>query len=233
MASAKVLIADDSPLVLRMIEKTLESAGLHVVTARDGLEAIEKAFSDDFGLVILDVMMPRMNGYQACRLLKSEPTTRPIPVVILTSKDQPADRFWGIETGADYYLTKDANTERILELVKNILAADPERPAPPKEASRTGLDVLSRVNELLDRNNRAWSHGNADRRHRRLGEGRKMSCGPGLPEVFQGARSDRRTHLDRQCLPQLQLPDCLPRNRRSTTKRSATSNTGAHTPAMS
>jgi two-component system cell cycle response regulator len=144
------LIADDSPLVLRMIEKTLEGAGLHVVTARDGLEAIEKAFSDDFGLVILDVMMPRMNGYQACRLLKSEPTTRPIPVVILTSKDQPADRFWGIETGADYYLTKDANTERILELVKNILAGDTERPAQPKEA-RTGLDVLSKVNELLDR----------------------------------------------------------------------------------
>ena len=151
LASAKVLIADDSPLVLRMIEKTLESAGLDVVTARDGLEAIEKAFSDDFGLVILDVMMPRMNGYQACRLLKSEPTTRPIPVVILTSRDQPADRFWGIETGADYYLAKDANKERILELVKNILAGDAERPAPPREAGRSGLDVLSRVNGLLDR----------------------------------------------------------------------------------
>ncbi len=143
MASGKVLIADDSPLVLRKIEKTLERAGLDVVTARDGLEAIEKAFSDDFGL--------RMNGYQACRLLKSEPTTRPIPVVILTSKDQPADRFWGIETGADYYLTKDADTERILDLVKNILAGDTERPTPPKEAGRTGLDVLSRVNGLLDR----------------------------------------------------------------------------------
>jgi len=151
LGSPKVLIADDSPLVLRMIEKALEGAGLRVVTARDGLEAIEKAFSDDFGLVILDVMMPRMNGYQACRLLKSEPSTRTIPVVILTSKDQPADRFWGVETGADYYVTKDANTERILELVKNILAGGGERPALPKEAGRSGLDVLSRVNELLDR----------------------------------------------------------------------------------
>ncbi|HSB61675.1 MAG TPA: response regulator, partial [Vicinamibacteria bacterium] len=150
MGSAKVLIADDSPLVLRMIEKTLMGAGLHVVTAHDGLEAIEKAFSEDFGLVILDVMMPRMNGYQACRLLKSEPTTAMIPVVILTSKDQPADRFWGLETGADYYVTKDANTERILELVKNILATEAERPALPRPARRSGLDVLFRVNELLD-----------------------------------------------------------------------------------
>jgi len=107
--------------------------------------------SEDFGLVILDVMMPRMNGYQTCRLLKSEPTTRTIPVVILTSKDQPADRFWGLETGADYYVTKDANTDRILELVKNILAGVAERPPVPPEKRRSGVDVLSRVNELLDR----------------------------------------------------------------------------------
>ncbi len=151
MPPLKVLIADDSPLVLRMIEKALQGAGLSVVTARDGLEAIEKALSDDFGLVILDVMMPRMNGYQTCRLLKSEPTTRALPVVILTSKDQPADRFWGLETGADYYVTKDANTERIVELVKNILAVEGERPALPTEKRRSGMDVLSRVNELLDR----------------------------------------------------------------------------------
>ena len=73
MSVPKVLVADDSPLVLRMIEKMLEAAGLAVVTAQDGLEAIEKAVAEDVGLVILDVMMPRMNGYQACRLLKTEP----------------------------------------------------------------------------------------------------------------------------------------------------------------
>jgi two-component system, cell cycle response regulator len=148
----KVLIADDSPLVLKTIEAALAGAGLSVVTASDGLEAIEKAFSDDFGVVILDVMMPRMNGYQACRLLKSEPTTRVIPVVILTSRDQPSDRFWGIETGADYYLTKDTNPERILDLVRNILSAEAERP--PRVAAdvpRTAVDVLTRVNDLLDR----------------------------------------------------------------------------------
>jgi two-component system cell cycle response regulator len=148
----KVLIADDSPLVLRMIEKMLSGAGFEVVTAKDGLEAIEKAVAEDVGLVILDVMMPRMNGYQACRLLKSEATTKLLPVVILTSKDQAGDRFWGLETGADYYITKDSEPHRILDLVKNILADEdaPERQQ-PKEGQRTSVDILSRVNELLDR----------------------------------------------------------------------------------
>jgi two-component system cell cycle response regulator len=148
-----VLVADDSPLVRRMLEKMLESAGLQVMTAEDGLEALEKASAEDVGLVILDVAMPRMNGYQTCRLLKSEPTTHDLPVVILTTKDQAGDRYWGAETGADYYITKDAEPQRIVELVKNVLA---ERPRAPRERPasggvRTSLDILSRVNQLLDR----------------------------------------------------------------------------------
>ena len=151
MAIPKVLIADDSPLVLRMIEMMLTQAGYSVLTARDGLEAIEKAVASGVDLVILDVMMPRMNGYQACRLLKTEPTTKDIPVVILTSKDQAGDRFWGLETGADYYITKDSEPHHILELVKNILAAEEARPRAGLESRSTDVDILSRVNELLDR----------------------------------------------------------------------------------
>src|SRR5207253_4963195 len=120
----RVLIADDSPLVVRMIERLLAGAGCDVIVARDGLEAIEKAMAQAVDLVILDVMMPRMNGYQACRLLKTEPSTHAVPVVILTSKDQAGDRFWGLATGADYYITKDSEPQRILELVKNILSTD-------------------------------------------------------------------------------------------------------------
>jgi two-component system cell cycle response regulator len=146
-----VLIADDSPLALRLIEKMLAGAGYAVVTARDGLEAIEKGMAEPMDLVILDVTMPRMNGYQACRLLKTEPTTKEVPVVILTSKDQAGDRFWGLETGADYYITKDSDPQRILDLVKNILAGDRARPRPPMEPRRTDVDILSRVNGLLDR----------------------------------------------------------------------------------
>src|SRR5438874_6159795 len=110
-----------------MIEDMLKASGLDVVTAHDWLEAIEKAFAGDVSLVILDVMMPRMNGYQACRLLKNEPTTKMLPVVILTSKDQAGDRYWGLETGADYYITKDSEPQRILDLVRNVLRTDDGR----------------------------------------------------------------------------------------------------------
>ncbi len=152
MNTARVLIADDSPLVLRMIEKMLVGAGFAVVTAKDGIEAIERVFGEDVQLVILDVMMPRMNGYQACRILKTEAATRDIPVVILTSKDQAGDRFWGLETGADHYITKDAEPHRILELVKKVVGENgaAARPRPP-DAPRTSVDILSRVNDLLDR----------------------------------------------------------------------------------
>jgi two-component system cell cycle response regulator len=153
VSAPKILIADDSPLVLRMLEKMLQGAGFAVVTARDGLEAIEKAFAEDVRLVVLDVMMPRMNGYQACRLLKTEPATQGLPIVILTSKDQAADRFWGLETGADYYVTKDAEPMKILELVKKVIALQEEDGPPPGRSpeARAGIDILSRVNDLLDR----------------------------------------------------------------------------------
>src|SRR5688572_5280183 len=135
-----------------MIEKMLAGAGYDVVTARDGLEAIEKAVLEDVRLIILDVMMPRMNGYQACRLLKTDPATRDLPVVILTSRDQAGDRFWGLETGADYYITKDSEPHRILDLVKNVLGTEPVGPRPrPADGRRSDVDILSRVNELLDR----------------------------------------------------------------------------------
>jgi two-component system cell cycle response regulator len=135
-----------------MLEKLLEAAGLGVVTAEDGLQALEKAASEDVALVILDVSMPRMNGYQACRLLKTEPTTRDLPVVILTTRDQPGDRYWGAETGADYYITKDAEPQRIVDLVRNVLIEKPPAARPKVQVrGRTSVDILSRVNQLLDR----------------------------------------------------------------------------------
>ncbi len=152
MNPPRVLLADDSPLILRLLEKELTAAGFAVSTARDGLEAVEKALAEDVALVVLDVMMPRMNGYQACRLLKTEPLTRHLPVVILTSRDEAADRYWGQETGADYYITKDAEAARIVELVRRVLAEPGGIPRPrPPTAPRTSVDILSRVNDLLDR----------------------------------------------------------------------------------
>lgn len=152
VSAPRILIADDSPFALQMLEGLLTKAGFEVVTAVDGLEAIEKAFTEDVSLVILDVMMPRMNGYQACRLLRNEESTKALPVVILTTKDRAGDRFYGIETGADYYLTKDGEPQRLLDLVRDIVERErAPRPALKDSEQRSGIDILSRVNELLDR----------------------------------------------------------------------------------
>ena len=148
----RVLIADDSPLVLRMIEKIVSGAGFEVITARDGMEAVEKVFADPVDLVVLDVNMPRMNGYQACRLLKHEEATKNIPVVILTGNDQAGDRFWGLEIGADQYVTKDAEPQKILDVVKRVAAEAAKRhKGGSSERPQASADVLARVNELLDR----------------------------------------------------------------------------------
>ena len=108
MARAKVLVADDSQTSLALVRDFLEHNGYEVVAARDGLEAMEAAYKESPDLVLLDVVMPRMNGYQVCRMLKLDEHTSHIPVVMLTSKDQPSDQYWGLQTGADCYVTKEA-----------------------------------------------------------------------------------------------------------------------------
>ncbi len=96
--------------------------------------------------------MPRLTGYQACRILKSEPSTRAIPVVLLTNRDEPGDRFWGLLTGADHYLTKDEDPQKLLAFLKDMLAGVPPRPPDaPRHHAGTSFDILARVNELLDR----------------------------------------------------------------------------------
>lgn len=149
---ARVLLADDSPTILKVVGSVLEQAGYEVITASNGVEAAEKAYTTCPDLILLDVMMPRMNGYQVCRLLKNEPLLRQVPVVILTSRDQPRDRFWGYQTGADEYVTKGFDQERLLEVVRALLKQT-ERPVDEVACTMSGepVDILSRSNDLLDR----------------------------------------------------------------------------------
>jgi len=158
-----------------MLTALLESAGYRVTSATDGVSAVEKAFAERPDLVLLDVTMPHMNGYQACRLLKSDAGLRDTPVLLLTSKDQVSDRFWGVQSGADCYLTKECGPGEILATVAQALAehaaaqaapkreheaagANGARPLLPVVDSRPSqqtqigqLDLLSRLNDLLDR----------------------------------------------------------------------------------
>lgn len=155
MARAKVLVADDSQTSLALVRDFLERNGYEVVTARDGLEAMEAAYKESPDLVLLDVVMPRMNGYQVCRMLKLDEQTQHIPVVMLTSRDQPADQYWGLQTGADCYVTKEQPLPRVLESVRRVLAQRPKRngtrAVSSGRASSSAVDLLSRVNDILDR----------------------------------------------------------------------------------
>ena len=106
MPSDVILVVDDSPTELKLVTAALQGKGYRVVTATDGEEAIEKAIREQPRLVVLDVVMPKKNGYQVCRHLKTAPETQGVKVLMLTTKNQDADKFWGMKQGADAYLTK-------------------------------------------------------------------------------------------------------------------------------
>jgi CheY-like chemotaxis protein len=151
-----VLIADDSPTLRRIVSSVLEREGYEVVTAEDGVQAVQGVFRTLPDAVILDVQMPRLSGYVAVRVLKDDWQTAEIPVVILTSLDAKSDRYWGAQTGADSYLTKDFEAPELIEAVQSaIRAADEKRGGrPPLRADPVDLaddEVLARVSELLDR----------------------------------------------------------------------------------
>jgi twitching motility two-component system response regulator PilH len=101
-----ILVVDDSPTEMRLVLNALSGKGHRLITATDGDQALELARREQPRLVVLDVVMPGKNGFQVCRALKSAPETEKIPVILLTSKNQESDKFWGLKQGADEYITK-------------------------------------------------------------------------------------------------------------------------------
>lgn len=116
----KILAVDDERHIVRLVEVNLQRAGYEVVTAFDGKEALEKVKSEKPDLVVLDVMMPFMDGFEVLRNLKANPETAEIPVIMLTAKAQDADVFRGWQSGVDCYLTKPFNPMELLTFVKRI-----------------------------------------------------------------------------------------------------------------
>lgn len=106
MAKKKILIIDDERELVETLLFRMESASYEAIAAYDGEEGLAKARREKPDLILLDVMMPKMNGYQVCWELKNDVTTKAIPVIMLTVKDQDDDQFWGKDMGADDYFTK-------------------------------------------------------------------------------------------------------------------------------
>lgn len=153
MASHKVLVVDDDKDIVNIVRMTLAAEGREFIVASNGVEAVEKALSEMPDLIVLDVMMPKMNGYQVCRLLKNEKTTWEIPVLMLTGKARERDRYYGLSVGADDYIVKPFRPDDLRQKADQLLDIVPSRKICPIKTNIKGLetDILSKVNSLLDR----------------------------------------------------------------------------------
>jgi twitching motility two-component system response regulator PilH len=151
-----VVIADDSPTLRRILTSVLTKEGFEVVVADDGVSAVQQVFATMPDAIVLDVQMPRVSGYVAARLLKDDWQTADIPVILLTSLDAASDRYWGAQTGADRYFTKDFEAPQLVVAVREVIqaaseASDGRRSLRPDPVELGDDDVMSRVCDLLDR----------------------------------------------------------------------------------
>jgi twitching motility two-component system response regulator PilH len=117
MHVAKILVVDDSITVAKFVEMVLTAEGHSMAFALDGDEAIARIKNEKYDLLILDVVMPRKNGYQLCREIKNNEQYKSIPVIMLTTKGTESDKFWGMRQGANEYLTKPCNPEALVGAV--------------------------------------------------------------------------------------------------------------------
>ena len=127
---ARILIVDDSPSQLMGIRRIVEKLGHEALTAEDGAAGVEAAKREIPDLILMDVVMPNLNGFQATRSITREPTTKHIPVILVTTKDQDTDRMWGLRQGAKAYLTKPFSEDELAEVIERIFNAR-ELPSPP------------------------------------------------------------------------------------------------------
>ena len=118
---AKVLIIDDSPTEQYMLQKMAENGGHEAVTSGDAEEGIKMAASEKPDIILMDVVMPGMSGFQATRKLNKDAETSSIPVIIVTTKDQETDRIWGLRQGALDYVTKPVKEKELLAKIKAAL----------------------------------------------------------------------------------------------------------------
>ena len=121
----RILVVDDEPEAVELVEFNLKQAGYAVTTAIDGAEALKKARHQTPDLIVLDVMLPEMDGFEICKTLRLDAATARVPIIMLTAKAAEIDRVLGLELGADDYVTKPFSPRELLLRVKKILARTP------------------------------------------------------------------------------------------------------------
>lgn len=138
----KILVVDDDLDTLKLVGTTLEKQGYIIVAAKDGVEALEKVAEHIPDLILLDIMMPRMDGYEVTRQLRSDPSTASIPIVLFTAKGQVEDKVAGLEVGADEYLTKPTHPAELIARVRNLLKRPTSIQSQVPESRTTSLGMV-------------------------------------------------------------------------------------------
>ena len=121
MSKGKILVVDDEIYIVHILDFSLGMEGYEVVTALDGEQALHKVKSDKPDLVVLDIMMPKLDGYETCKILKTDPETKNIPVILLSAKGRNVDQKMGFQVGADDYITKPFSPRKLVERINMIL----------------------------------------------------------------------------------------------------------------
>jgi two-component system, OmpR family, alkaline phosphatase synthesis response regulator PhoP len=121
MAKGRILVVDDEIYIVHILDFSLGMEGYEVVTALDGEQALEKARSEKPDLIVLDIMMPKLDGYETCKRLKADPETKDVPVILLSAKGRNVDQKVGFEVGADDYITKPFSPRKLVERINAIL----------------------------------------------------------------------------------------------------------------
>jgi phosphate regulon transcriptional regulator PhoB len=128
----KILIVDDEPDIVDLVSYNLKKDGFRVTTAADGEAALHKIRKDRFDLVVLDLMLPGIQGIELCRIIRNDPKTAATPVIMLTAKGEEVDRVIGLESGADDYMTKPFSSRELIARIKAVLRRTGEKTATEK-----------------------------------------------------------------------------------------------------
>jgi DNA-binding response OmpR family regulator len=193
-AGSLILVADDSQHVRDMLKMSLETLGYKVVLAADGESAMERISETRPDLLIVDVMMPKVNGFQICRRVKSDPITREMPVILLTARVQEEDVFWGRDCGADDYITKPFKTMDLQSSIDRLLMRRRE------ERGVGTLDVLDEQRRRLDHGGESqivmlcWDSAAMDVFRKKYGEIK-------FSEALQTLRAEAERFLEERCIP--------------------------------
>ena len=121
MAKGRILVVDDEIYIVHILDFSLGMEGYEVLTALDGEQALEKARAEKPDLIVLDIMMPKLDGYETCKRLKADPEIKDVPVILLSAKGRNVDQKVGFEVGADDYITKPFSPRKLVERINAIL----------------------------------------------------------------------------------------------------------------